>query len=61
MGTAGRSTDFAAVVRAETAPTSVTDPHAWHSPHRPTHLAVVQPHSVHLYARQLAIGFSHFA
>jgi hypothetical protein len=27
-------------------PSSVTEPHAWHSPHRPTHLAVVQPHSV---------------
>jgi hypothetical protein len=24
---------------------SATEPHAWHSPHRPTHLAEVQPHS----------------
>ncbi|GAA4115635.1 hypothetical protein GCM10022415_12200 [Knoellia locipacati] len=50
MGTAGRSTLLAAVVRAETAPTSVTDPQAWHSPQRPTHLTVVHPHSVHRYA-----------
>jgi len=25
---------------------SATEPQAWHSPHRPTHLAVSQPHSV---------------
>ena len=50
IGTAGRSTFLAAVVRAVTAPTSVTDPQAWHSPHRPTHLTVVHPHSVHRYA-----------
>ncbi|MNI98875.1 hypothetical protein D3C73_1578120 [compost metagenome] len=25
---------------------SDTEPHVWHSPHRPTHLDVVQPHSV---------------
>ncbi|GIG37473.1 hypothetical protein Cpa01nite_28540 [Cellulomonas pakistanensis] len=24
----------------------MTDPQVWHSPHRPTHLDVVQPHSV---------------
>ncbi len=24
---------------------SATEPQAWHSPHRPTHLADVQPHS----------------
>ena len=46
MGMAGRSTVLA-VVRAETAPTSETLPHAWHSPHRPTHFAVCQPHSEH--------------
>ena len=35
----------AAVVRIVGTPTSATEPHAWHSPHRPTHLTVVQPHS----------------
>ena len=35
----------AAVVRTATAPISLTVPQAWHSPHRPTHLIVVQPHS----------------
>jgi hypothetical protein len=25
-------------------------PHAWHSPHRPTHLAVSHPHSEQRYA-----------
>jgi hypothetical protein len=29
---------------------SVTVPHCWHSPHRPTHFAVVHPHSVQTYA-----------
>jgi hypothetical protein len=28
------------------APTCSTVPQAWHSPHRPTHLPAVQPHSV---------------
>src|SRR5690606_12451321 len=37
-------------VVAGRAPTSSTVPHAWHSPHRPTHLTVVQPHSAHRYA-----------
>ena len=45
MGTAGRSTRLAAVVRTVTAPISLTLPHDWHSPHRPTHLTAVQPHS----------------
>ena len=37
----------AALVRGPeaTAPTSSMVPHCWHSPQRPTHLAVVQPHS----------------
>ena len=26
---------------------SATEPHAWHSPQRPTHFAEVQPHSEH--------------
>ena len=26
---------------------STTVPHCWHSPHRPTHLRALQPHSVH--------------
>src|SRR5690348_15417253 len=45
MGTAGRSTRAALVVRTVTAPSSLTLPQAWHSPQRPTHLTVVQPHS----------------
>jgi hypothetical protein len=45
MGMAGRSTTTAAVVRTVTAPISLTEPQAWHSPHRPTHLIVVHPHS----------------
>ena len=45
IGMAGRSTTTAAVVRTATAPISLTDPQAWHSPHRPTHLIVVHPHS----------------
>jgi hypothetical protein len=45
MGTAGRSTAPAAVVRTATAPTSETLPHAWHSPQRPTHLGACHPHS----------------
>ena len=47
IGIAGRSTAVAAVVRAVTAPTSATLPHAWHSPHRPTHFTACQPHSEH--------------
>ena len=34
-----------AEVQALVAPTSSTVPQAWHSPHRPTHLAVVHPQS----------------
>ena len=45
MGTAGRSTRAAAVVRTVTAPISLTLPQDWHSPQRPTHLTAVQPHS----------------
>ena len=37
---AGRRTPGAARAAA-----SATEPQAWHSPHRPTHLAVSQPHS----------------
>ena len=33
-----------------TTPTSATEPQAWHSPQRPTHLPVSQPHSVQRYA-----------
>ena len=44
IGTAGVVTGPAAV-RPTGAPASATLPHAWHSPHRPTHLAASQPHS----------------
>src|SRR4029078_12501770 len=37
----------AAAARVVGADASATDPHAWHSPHRPTHLEVSQPHSLH--------------
>src|SRR5829696_2245543 len=37
------------------APVSTTLPHAWHSPHRPTQRLVVQPHSVHLRERRVAV------
>ena len=37
--------DAATLVRALGVPTSSTVPQAWHSPQRPTHLAVVHPHS----------------
>jgi hypothetical protein len=30
-------------------------PHAWHSPHRPTHFGACQPHSVH---RKAAVDFA---
>src|SRR5215213_8204339 len=36
-------------------PVSTTLPHAWHSPHLPTQRLVVQPHSVHLSERRLAV------
>jgi hypothetical protein len=39
----------AAVVRATAAPTSSTVPQDWHSPQRPTHFTVVQPHSAQRY------------
>ena len=42
---AGWDTEVAAVVRIVGTPTSATEPQVWHSPHRPTHLTVVQPHS----------------
>ncbi|GAA4058603.1 hypothetical protein GCM10023065_04920 [Microbacterium laevaniformans] len=34
---------------------STTVPHCWHSPHRPTHFALVQPHSVQRYALVVAV------
>ncbi|GAA1757833.1 hypothetical protein GCM10009810_16620 [Nostocoides vanveenii] len=47
IGSAGRPGVVTARVRAPGAPTSATVPHAWHSPHRPTHLGPLQPHSLH--------------
>ena len=49
IGRAGVVTAAARVVRTVGAPTSSTLPHAWHSPQRPTHLPVTQPHSTHRY------------
>ncbi|WP_240339358.1 hypothetical protein, partial [Marinobacter sp. BW6] len=45
MGWAGLAMVVATVVFALTAPISSTVPHAWHSPQRPTHFTVLQPHS----------------
>src|SRR3982750_3355813 len=54
IGIAGVLTGPATVRPWGTAP-SATLPHAWHSPHRPTHLAVSHPHSEQRYvARGLA-------
>ena len=39
-------TGVAAVERVGAVAASTTDPHAWHSPHRPTHLTVSHPHSL---------------
>ena len=45
IGTARVVTGEAAVRSVGAAAASATDPHAWHSPQRPTHLPVSQPHS----------------
>ena len=46
IGTAGRVTGVATARPEGTVAASATDPQAWHSPHRPTHLGVSQPHSL---------------
>ena len=49
MGRAGERAGLVATVRGAPPPgpvSSTTEPHAWHSPQRPTHLLAVQPHSV---------------
>src|SRR5690606_11755113 len=45
----GAVTAVALVDGPATAFASTTVPHAWHSPQRPTHFTVVQPHSVQRY------------
>ena len=45
MRWAGVATGAAVVRAAVGAPVSATVPQAWHSPQRPTHFAVVHPHS----------------
>jgi len=52
MGTAGDVTGPAGVRLLGALP-SVTLPQAWHSPHRPTHFAVSQPHSPQRYDNRL--------
>jgi len=47
IGTGREMALATAAVRVVGAPTSLTDPQAWHSPHRPTHFTVAQPHSAH--------------
>lgn len=54
IGTAGEVTGATGV--SPWGPRSVRLPQAWHSPHRPTHLAASQPHSAHTNApRSLAL------
>ncbi len=52
MGRAARSASTLVVVTRFSmplfCPASTTVPHCWHSPQRPTHFAVCQPHSVHV-------------
>jgi hypothetical protein len=45
IGSAGAVTGPADTVRSSGGPASPTLPHAWHSGHRPTHLASCRPHS----------------
>ena len=45
IGTAGVVTGVAVVRPGGTTAASATEPQAWHSPQRPTHFAVSQPHS----------------
>jgi hypothetical protein len=52
IGTAGALTGPALTRRSPlgagaAAAASSTVPHAWHSPHRPAHFVVRQPHSAH--------------
>lgn len=48
IGRAGALTGPAGTTRAGVADAaSVTVPHVWHSPQRPTHLDVCHPHSAH--------------
>ncbi len=47
IGVAGDDTGPAVIRAALGAPTSATVPQAWHSPQRPIHRGVVQPHSEH--------------
>ena len=49
IGTAGVLTGPAAA-RSTGAVVSRIEPQAWHSPHRPTHLVVSQPHSLQRWA-----------
>ncbi len=44
-------------MRTAAAPASSTVPQAWHSPHRPTHFADVQPHSRQRWLRRGAVVF----
>jgi hypothetical protein len=54
IGTAGALTGPAVVRPDGCAAASATLPQAWHSAHRPTHLAVSQPHSAQRYAVRIA-------
>ena len=54
IGTGRRPGLSTAAVRVVAPPASATVPQAWHSPHRPTHFALVQPHSLQRYARVVA-------
>ncbi|GAB3195447.1 hypothetical protein GCM10027062_02430 [Nocardioides hungaricus] len=56
IGTAGRVTGAAGVRPDGAAAASATEPQAWHSPQRPTHFAVSQPHSEHRNAGRGVFG-----
>lgn len=56
---AGSETRPLATVRAVAPPTSSTLAQAWHSPQRPTHFGLSQPHSTHRYwAVVFGLGFA---
>ncbi|GLW65801.1 hypothetical protein Arub01_40450 [Actinomadura rubrobrunea] len=59
MGRAGAVTGPAATTRGGAAvPASPTEPHVWHSPQRPTHFDVCQPHSEQRYAAFAVFAFA---
>src|SRR5207237_7856489 len=56
MGLAGAVTAPASAGASRWTPSCSTLPHAWHSPHRPTHFSDSHPHSPHRYAWRVGLG-----